>query len=676
MKKGGVSSAAIGYQSHVDGLRAWAVISVLLFHLAVEGFLGGFVGVDIFFVISGFLITRLIKVEIESTGFFRFQEFYFRRLRRLLPAYLLMLVMTITAAALLFSPSHLERFGVALSSSVISVSNFYFWFEADYFDVSAQFKPLLHTWTLGVEEQFYLIWPISLVLLLKLGSEKLLLGAVLLVSCISLYLNDVFGDGEVELISRLFPRYGATLISNGESTIFFLLPFRIFEFMIGGGLVWMVKVKSPRAIYEFLFLTGIGMLAYSIVFFDEALLFPSYYALLPCLGTAFLIYSGGNVFASSILENRVSVNVGLISYSLYLFHWPVIVFWQYVIAPNQLRMWDKGGIFVLSFLLATASYHLVEKRFRNKDFSIGVKKWKVAVPLCVLIFGVGLHMKVTGGWPRAIPYTVNFDNVGSAANYQRKYNGGAGYPDFGSVNTNLPPDVILVGDSHGKHYAEGVYEEFTQPNNLSLYIVSGNSCFHLPGFTRITKGKNWDRICPNAVSQVVKLVKMAKSAPTVIISHSWVSQMNRADLLDEEGEARNVLVKTEDIIKSLKIFQKMIFPARLVVIGNVPASNGRNLYDIFTRPKVVMSADFDLNDYLVSEIRPQLREFNLVLKSAAEESGEFIFLDPFNVLCDTYCNNLDNEKRLIYSDSSHLSKHGSRLVISKFATELLEIQER
>ena len=406
MRNETLSMNKVPYQSHVDGLRAWAVVSVLLFHLSVDGFSGGFVGVDVFFVISGFLITRLIRVEIEKNGTFSFKNFYLRRVRRLLPAYLLTLTLTSITAAFVFSPAHLDRFGVALSASVISVSNFYFWFEADYFDVSAQIKPLLHTWTLGVEEQFYLMWPLFLVLLFKLGDRRWVPVFLIFIVAISLYLNLIFGDGEVSLISHFFPRYGATLISNGKSTIFFLLPFRLFEFVIGALLVWICSLKiEHRAINELLFWLGMAMVLYAIVFFDETMLFPSYFALIPCLGAAFLIYSGDRAHFSAIFENRLSVSIGLISYSLYLVHWPIVVFWQYVKEPVALGFLDKLGIVLFSFLLAFISYYFVEKPFRKKGFSIGIKKWKIAIPLCMVLFGIGLHMKVTGGWPFPIVTT-------------------------------------------------------------------------------------------------------------------------------------------------------------------------------------------------------------------------------------------------------------------------------
>lgn len=666
------------YQPHIDGIRALAVTSVLLFHLGVDGFSGGFVGVDVFFVISGFLITRLIKMELEATGTFCFKAFYIRRIRRLLPAYLCTLLITMILSALVFSPAHLERFGGALFAAVLSLSNFYFWLEADYFDVSAQIKPLLHTWTLAVEEQFYLVWPVTLALIFRLGFKKMVPFILFITILLSIWLNVIFGDGEVGWISSYLPGDVATLISNGKSTIFFHLPFRIFEFAIGALLVWIVQnTYNNRFFIEIAFMFGMSMIIYAIVFFDDTMLFPSYYALLPCLGTALVICFGDKGYASSILKCRVFVGIGLISYSLYLVHWPIIVYWRYLKQPVTFTLVDQLALVCISLVIAIISYQLIEKPFRKKGFSIGIDKWKVAVAVCVGLLGVGLHMKYTGGWPRDIPYTVNFDNVGSASNFQRKYYGGAGYPSYGSVNTNSPPDIILVGDSHGKQYAEGVYKELVEPNGLALYMAAGRSCFHLPRFTRNTQGKNWDRLCPEAMSQVLEFIEMATSPPIVIISHSWLNQMTRADMLNDEGQRQQLEIGVNELVQGLRELKSLIGESTLVVIGGVPKTQGVNLYDIFTRPKFVLSSDFNLDDFMTSAIREPLREFNNKLRVIEKEGGNVVFLDPIDAFCDEVaCINIDQDKHLMYSDSSHLSTYGSRFFIRKSLPMFLFLLEQ
>lgn len=174
------------YLPHVDGLRALAVLSVLMFHLHVPGFKGGYVGVDIFLVISGFLITRLLVQELRLTGKISLPQFYWRRIRRIMPAMVVTLAITALAMTLFMSPMHLEQFGGSLLAACAGISNFFFWLEADYFDSASSFKPLLHTWSLGVEEQFYLFWPLFLALAYRLGVRRWLPWLILIIGGVSL----------------------------------------------------------------------------------------------------------------------------------------------------------------------------------------------------------------------------------------------------------------------------------------------------------------------------------------------------------------------------------------------------------------------------------------------------------------------------------------------------------
>ena len=225
------------YRPDIDGLRAFAILSVILYHLGFGLTRGGFIGVDIFFVISGFLITGIIKREIDCTGRFHYTHFYIRRIRRLFPALFVTVTVTLMLSIFLFSSSHLERLGGSTIHALSSLSNFYFWAEAGYFDSAAGVKPLLHTWSLSVEEQFYLLWPFLFVFVMKVGGRCLLIFTLSGMMALSLCLNDVFQDGHVNAVREASP-YVAELISDGRSTIFYLLPFRLYEFIIGGMLIF------------------------------------------------------------------------------------------------------------------------------------------------------------------------------------------------------------------------------------------------------------------------------------------------------------------------------------------------------------------------------------------------------------------------------------------------------
>lgn len=649
----------LAYRHDIDGLRALAVTAVLLFHLGLSWAPGGYVGVDIFFVISGFLITGLIKKEIDATGRLDFRAFYMRRIRRLLPALVVVLTVTAAIAAVVLSPSHLSRFGAALAAALASVSNIFFWTEADYFDVSANVKPLLHTWSLSVEEQFYLFWPILLLFIFKrrqLWSVPVFIG---LIGALSLGANLLFGTG-VE----------GEWNENGRSTIFYLLPFRVFEFVIGALLVWAVGWRLPeRWQSEILFCGGIVLMLYAVLTFDQDMLFPSYNALVPCVGAALTIYAGSTARSARVLANPLMVGLGLISYSLYLVHWPLIVFWQYLGGSGWV---GQLVVAAASIALAYLSYRYVEQPFRTGRISIARPAWRnCSVAAMVSLFLLGLQIHVSDGWHwRGTISPVRLNYAGDAKSFHKEFYGGAGYPYYGPVNTEAPADIVVMGDSHGRHYAEGVYRELAKPGGWAFYNASGTSCFHLPGFTRTTAGRDWDRDCPASLNKALGFIRNAK-APVVIISHSWISQMRRGGILGADGQLADDSVTQEDVLAGILKLKDLLGSSQLVVIGNVPGTGGHNLYDILTRPVPPIFSKIDLSEYLASPPREPTLAFNQFLRDAARETGKFAFLDPHNALCENgICRNLDQQGGLIYSDTAHLSKYGSTVVIRYFLPQL------
>ncbi len=371
------------YRPDIDGLRVFAVLAVVLYHLEFNVFSGGFVGVDVFFVICGFLITRIIKTEVIANNSFSFSNFYLRHARRILPALFFTLILSFILGYVYFAPQHFERLGGSLLHAVLSFSNFYFWGESDYFDTASEFKPLLHTWSLGIEEQFYMFWPLFLILILTRLSKSTPLVLIAFTWLSSLLLNVIFADGPSSPVAQMLPGL-AKLLPEGSSTIFFLTPFRVFEFTIGALLVWIVphQPKNP-IVLEPLVLFGLVMLGYPALTYTEHIVFPSYNALLPCLGTALLIYSGTAQYSGKLLSNTIAVNIGLISYSFYLVHWPFIVFYKYWKLEGLIFV-DKLYIFIASILAAMLMYKFVEQPFRGKS-SIKIRSNRVFVFACSLV---------------------------------------------------------------------------------------------------------------------------------------------------------------------------------------------------------------------------------------------------------------------------------------------------
>ncbi|MEO7974964.1 MAG: acyltransferase, partial [Thermoanaerobaculia bacterium] len=341
-----LASSGDGYRPEVDGLRAVAVLVVLLFHAGVPGFRGGFVGVDIFFVISGYLITRLILGELEGERF-RFARFYGRRARRLFPAMFVTLGATFVASLFILSPAHLEEASLSLVHALLSVSNVLFWSLAGYFDTAAETKPLLHTWSLGVEEQFYLLWPISVVLAYRWRGRRGVLALIAVVGLASLAAAEIAAG-------------------RAPEAAFFLTPFRMCELALGGLCLWIERSPAIRGWRrEGFTLGGLALIAYAVAAFSPGHRFPGLAAMVPCGGAALVLFGGRGRIASALLANRLAVGIGLISYSLYLVHWPLFVLSRYGRADEPTAL-SRVTIIAVALLLATAIYFFVEQPFRRK----------------------------------------------------------------------------------------------------------------------------------------------------------------------------------------------------------------------------------------------------------------------------------------------------------------------
>jgi peptidoglycan/LPS O-acetylase OafA/YrhL len=651
------------YQAHVDGLRAIAVLVVLLFHLEIGGFWGGFVGVDVFLVISGYLITRLIVDEVASTGSFRYGNFYLRRIRRLAPALLAVSLATGLAGALLCSPEMLSRTAKEIIAGLLSYSNVRFWLEADYFDVSANTKPMLHTWSLSLEEQFYLLWPAFLVLLLRGKTRRVVPAFLAVVALGSLILNPLFARGAPTWMMPLLPGDLGEAAAEGKTTIFYLLPFRVFEFICGALLVWIVRWKpSQRWLADIGLGLGLVMIAASTVLFHEEMLFPSFAALVPCIGAALAIHCGDRSRIHGLLTNRVCVGIGLISYSLYLVHWPLIVLWRYI--TGTLSPIDQTAIIALSFCLAYASYRFVERPFRQRSLPLA--------PLAITasaIIAVALHIVLSHGWTWRIRPEIPLDLSHGGLEYRRTHFGGDGY-ERGMIAGSGAPDIILIGDSHAQHCAEGMVVELARPYSLALHMQAGRSCLHLPGIVRTTKGTDWRAAREAELEAVADVLASCATPPVVVVAHSWIGQMKRS-----VSERTNARVTVEEIVDGLVQLKERLGVQRLVVLGSVPLPRVRDLFEELTRP--TLARRIQVADAAKFELRSDIIALNRALAEGAVRTGAYEFLDPFEALSeDGACLAIDDSGQLLFSDDTHLSKAGSRRLIAHFAARLASLVGR
>ena len=363
---------SLAYRRDIDGLRAIAVLAVVLFHFGVPGVTGGFVGVDVFFVISGFLITSIIWREREA-GRFSFLDFWARRARRILPALIVMMLASLVVGWFLLAPKDYEELGRSIHNQAIFISNLFFMRQDGYFDTASDMKPMLHTWSLSVEEQFYIAFPLLLTLLSSwLKQWRGVLFVLLLVS------------------------FSASVwaVSHAPEKAFFLLPMRAWE-LLAGAMLAVLPVRAQRVsprLAQAVSLIGLGLILVAVLGYDADTAFPGAAALLPVLGVVGLIWANGQhtTLVGRLLGSRVLVGIGLISYSWYLWHWPVLVFGKYA-SIFGLAAWELAALFFLSLLLGYGSWRFVEGPFRERRLLAGNRS--VLVTGVIALLGLGLAGK-------------------------------------------------------------------------------------------------------------------------------------------------------------------------------------------------------------------------------------------------------------------------------------------
>jgi peptidoglycan/LPS O-acetylase OafA/YrhL len=417
----------LDFRKDINGLRAIAVVVVVLYHYGVPGFEGGYVGVDVFFVISGFLMTQAVLEKLNK-GRFSLIEFYWARARRIIPALFVLLVVLLGIGAFRMLPLAYAELAKTSASAIAFVSNVLFWRQRGYFDTPPENSWLLHTWSLSVEWQFYLLYPLLLIFLFRFRSARPLLGGVLIVLVLSLAL--------------------AVLVTPKKpEASFFLLPTRAWE-MLAGAVVYLHKdkLRSPLAA-----LAGVLMIAFATYFYTEDLLYPGHYAIVPVLGSALVIAARSE---DRVLSNPVGQFLGNISYSLYLWHWPLIVGLRFL--HYDLNAKTRVLLIVLSLLLSWLSYLGVEQIFRrlNGKRSLGYSLRCIAA--CSVLLAVCLVTFKTRGLPERVPPLAAKNDFLSSDNRFPEHCAGA--DGLCRLGPETPKRVLVWGDSHAEH----LYPAFEQ----------------------------------------------------------------------------------------------------------------------------------------------------------------------------------------------------------------------
>lgn len=615
------------YRPDIDGLRAIAILLVILFHSGFSIFKGGYIGVDVFFVISGFLITSIIDKEIQNKTF-SYRNFYLRRIRRIIPVLVfVMIVITIPAYFILFA-NNLEAYSRTLLYTLLCSNNIHLYITSgNYFAENSDLLPFLHTWSLSVEEQFYFILPpFLLVLHKKFNSQKRAI--IIYTLCF------------IALLFSIYQSY------SNPSAAYFLLPARLFELAIGSALAmnWNNLPKLNQQKNNLLSLIGFLLIIIPAIVLDKSSIFPVINALWPCLGTALLLFSGQDInkkgLINKLIENKIVVGIGLISYSLYLWHWPIFVFVKYLglNLEGTIRILAIALTFVLSYL----SWKFIEQTFRTTlKFDFKKTLLIIFIPALLIISGIYGVLDAKDGFPERHPELTEFI---PKKNYPNKLRGQCfdklkiGNCDdcyIGIKKDTL--DGMLIGDSFANHTA------------AFLDVLAKDAGFYIhdsaAGGYPLMNSLNPDGSALYPEQYAIDRLNFAKQFKYIFIAANW------------EGISEPKNKKTYEV--TLKTLSELVKSGKKIIIFDaLRRTTELNLH----RAKLVKSKntvyfsqkDFSIpaykrsNNYIIYEIKKRFPSINIIdLNKVMCQNGQ----------CDIELNNT-----IVYRNNDHLNTSGAQKI--------------
>lgn len=619
----------MNYRPEIDGLRALAVSSVIFFHAGLSWVSGGYVGVDIFFVISGFLITSIIFTEIEA-GRFSIGNFYERRMRRILPALFFVMLVCVPISWVILSPYDMKYFSKSLTYVSIFLSNTIFYKQSGYFDAAAELKPLLHTWSLGIEEQYYLFFPLLLIVILRYVKKYIVLALVII------------------FISSLV--YAQYMVQLKPKAAFFLLQYRVWELM-AGSIVAILVIKNRYRIdgYPFnntLSFIGFFMLFFSIFFYDKSTPFPSFYTLVPVIGATLVIVFGiKGTKVAQILSLKPFVGIGLVSFSAYLWHQPIFAFYRHksFLEPTLIEM-----LFLIAvvLILAVLTWRFVEKPFRNKEFLNRSQIFTLAFFCSVVFIAFGLYGYYSEGFLGRL--NENEKRINDYRNHAGDWRTGSCFFGF---DTKLPTfaaqcyadgkaseSVLLWGDSHAASLYAGVSKQTSKITQLT-------SAGCPPILVDDYNGKKSDEICVATnlkISQFIREVRPGK----ILLHAVW-------DGYQDEQMLRG-------IDQTLKYIKKASPNSIVYLIGPVPQWKP-TLPDFALRKHVTL----DKETYLKMPLFSKLSKLETEIRSLCVQNN-VQYISPLSKLCiKDEClvvAKTTTNFALTTFDSNHLTEEGSAIL--------------
>jgi peptidoglycan/LPS O-acetylase OafA/YrhL len=629
------------YRKDIDGLRAIAVVSVIFFHAKFELFRGGFVGVDIFFVISGYLITSIILLKRE-TGQYTIGGFYLGRARRLLPALFFILLVCLPFSWHWFLPGDLKDFGQSVVATTFFLSNVFFWFKTGYFDVEAELKPLLHTWSLAIEEQYYLFFPLLLSVLIRKSTKLLKIGLLILALASLTW---------AQIQSHTHP-----------SANFFLFPSRIWELATGALIaIWMLDqrlVQPPKDTSRrdaYLTALGLASIGFSIFYFDHSFGYPSLVTLLPVLGTGLIIvFSKENTLIGAFLSSRFLVGLGLISYSAYLWHQPLFAFARYR-TLGELSWQTACALIALTIVLAFLSWRFIENPLRRSKDRQSDIRFIALMGLCavgLVAFGVGAH------------YTDGYSSMRTISNLPADYlkiaqvdrktisgiDGSLCVSDTASLcRVSAAPSssesLLLLGDSHSADLTNQ-FKRFADQQHINAWQMSFPGCVFL--HSQIIGNTN----CTKARDLILEKASAHAFSEILLVGNYFAHTQGHTDIS-----------RTLDIAYLVDFIEALLKTGTKVVLFT-PRIN-------FNHSPIRAAALNQLNA-VVPLVDASNDEIWLEKLAKFKQDPRFVMFDQRGLLITSGCgmvgcfNGHTQDMKPIYRDASHLTEFGAAMLFEAY----------
>jgi peptidoglycan/LPS O-acetylase OafA/YrhL len=629
----------IPYRADVDGLRAVAILPVVAFHAGLSWLPGGFVGVDVFFVISGYLIGAQVFRQ-STSGTFRYLAFYARRLRRIVPALIAVLLIFFAIGCLLLTPDEFRELGKESVAAVFGASNLVFFLQADYFAPAAELTPLLHTWSLGVEEQFYIVLPILAAVFIRVFKSS--------------------ATKPLLMVTVLSMAGSIVLTHSNPQAAFYLLPTRFWELSLGALLATSGIATSPKlrgALGQMVGLGGATLIVVAMIIYRPEFGFPGAFVLLPTVGAAMIIASRSSWVNGKILSNPVAVFIGKISYSWYLWHWPLFYLAHVIGVEGRMVPWFLAA---LSFSLAVLSWRFVEQPFRRRRLADGpvVLRYVIAI-VCVAALGTVIYLQ--NGFIGRLPADARISAEDARQSQDDPCLIRRGSVDVTPAGCQYAatsgPTLAVIGDSHAGSISPG-FEKAAAAQGLAFRQLTKTLCTAQWGYANVTPGlPDFPDECSDYQRRAFQQVEDDPNIRVVVLASRWSAEQ---DLLPASGGATVGLETALD--STLTRLQKL--GKKVVLVMEVPELT-------FSPYSAVIGESLPIRVGLQHLLgvqplsgpapyaRVQKDTSRDILRRVAARHPNVVLVDPWAQLCDASGCHYRDGSAIYYFDDQHLSGVGA-----------------